>query len=168
MPSVTRIQAGEFIAMWLQKSSDAAVVKQIVAETGYNDSPLFGAEKRRVRIMAEVVMLNTALAIFAVNQVFSVGDAKPVIDAFLASARKSVFGVIEAKDRTFGERYQQRMTEYFGVLQGERPALGISFAFLRNLELDPLKNLAGQMFVAQHFGQSLGETLNALKTMRLV
>jgi hypothetical protein len=161
MLPISRAQAGDLLAIWLGKNSVPTVLKQIVAETGYNDSPWFGAEKKKVRLVDEVVMVNSAVAIFAVNQVFTGSDAKAVIDAFLASARTSVFSVIEAKDKDFKRRYEQRMGEYFEALHEERAAIALSFRFMQNLDLDPPKSM-GQILVA-----SLSNTLKILRTLTL-
>ena len=105
MQPITSGQCGDLLAMWLEKSSRPDAVKQLVKNTGYNDSPFFGAEKKKVRIVGELVIVNVALAIVAVNQVFGPNDAKAIIDAFLAVARKAVFGFLEGKDPDFKKRY---------------------------------------------------------------
>src|SRR5437762_9422216 len=106
MLPISRTQAGDLLVTWLGKNSvEPIILKQIVAETGYNDSPWFGAEKKRIRLIGEIVIANCALAIFAVNQVFAGHDAKSIVDAFLASARKPVFSLLETKDKDFKSRY---------------------------------------------------------------
>src|SRR3989344_990354 len=162
MLPITTNQCGDLLAMWLEKSSSPDTIKQLVKDTGYNDSPLFGAEKKKVRIGCELVMANTALAIYAVNQIFGPNDAKPIIDTFLAIARKSVFGYLEGKDPNFKKRYEQRMSEYYKILSEDKPALGMSFSFMKNLDLDPLKNMQGQVLVAARLGDSLSKTLDVL------
>jgi len=167
MPPISRAQAGDLLAIWLGKRSvDPAVVRQIVAESGYKDSPWFGAEKKRVRLVGEIVMANSALAIFAVNQVFSGQDAKAIIDPFLGSARQSVFSLLEAKDKDF-RRYEERMGEYFEALHDERPGVAVSFVFMKSLDIDPIKNGKGQILLAGRFGQSLSSTLGVLRTFTL-
>ena len=71
MKPITRGQCSDLLAIWLETSSGPDAVKQLVKDTGYNDSPFFGAEKKKVRIVGELVLANTALAIFAVNQYLS-------------------------------------------------------------------------------------------------
>jgi hypothetical protein len=168
MPPISRVQAGDVLAIWLGKNSvDPAVLKQIVAETNYKDSPWFGANKKKVRLVGEIVMANSALVIFAVNQIFAGQDAKAIIDAFLGSANKSVFSLLEVKDKGFKQRYEERMGEYFEALHGEQPGVAVSFIFMKNLNVDPLKNLKGQVLVAARFGQSLSRTLGVLRTFTL-
>lgn len=167
MQPITSGQCGDLLAMWLEKSSSPDAVKQLVKDTGYNDSPFFGAEKKKVRIVGELVIVNAALAIVAVNQVFGPNDAKAIIDAFLAVARKAVFGFLEGKDPDFKKRYEQRLGEYFKVLSEDKPALAISFCFMKNLGLDPLKNMEGQLQVASRLGDSLTKTLDALSVLTL-
>jgi hypothetical protein len=167
MQPIIRTECGALLAMWLEKNSAADSVKQIVKDTGYNDSPFFGAEKKKVRIIGELVTVNTALAIYAVNQVFEFNDAKEIIDTFLAAVRKPVFGFLEEKDPDFKERYEQRMAEYFKVLSEDKPALGLSFCFMRNIDLDPLKNMQGQLLVATRLSDSLKKTLDVLNGLTL-
>lgn len=167
MLPITTNRCADLLAMWLEKSSGPDAIKQLVKDTGYNDSPLFGAEKKKVRIVGELVTVNTALAIYAVNQVFEPNDAKSIIDTFLAIARKSVFGYLEGKDPSFKKRYEQRMGEYFKILSEKKPALGMSFSFMKNLDLDPLKNMQGQILVAARLGDSLSKTLDVLNRLTL-
>ena len=168
MPPISRAQAGDLLAIWLGKNSvDPSILKQIVAETGYRDSPWFGAEKKKVRLVGEIVMANSALVICAVNQIFAGEDAKAIIEAFLASARKSVFSLLEAKDKDFKRRYERRMSDYFEALHGERPGVAVSFIFMTHLNIDPIKNGKGQVLAAARFGQSLSNTLGVLRTFTL-
>ena len=112
-------------------------------------------------------MLHSAFAIFAVNQVFALAETKPIIDSFLATANKSVFHFVEERDSTFKKRYEQRLTEYFKILAEDKPALGISFAFMQNLRLDPLKGFQGQLLIMTRFGNSLSESIKALKRINI-
>jgi hypothetical protein len=153
--------------MWLGKVSMLENAKLVANEVGFNDSPFFGAEKKKIRLMGELVMVNTALAIFAVNQVFDARGAKSIIDPFLSIANKSIFSVIEKKDSDFKRRYEQRMSEYFRLLSEYKPAIELSFSFMKNLGLDPLGNLKGQVLIAARFGDSLTETLDVLRRMTL-
>lgn len=164
---ITRAQLAGLLVKWLEKNSGPDAVRQIVKETGYNDSPFFGAERQRVRVIGEVATVNTALVIFAVNQVFVLEDARVLIDTFLGGARGSVFQVIETKDPGFARRYEQRMAEYFQVLSEDKPGLGISFCFLRNLDLDPIKSMQAQVRVAARLGKALGETIDMLRRFQL-
>ena len=167
MQAITGTQCGDLLAMWLGKASTPEDAKLIAKEVGFNDSPFFGAEKKKVQLMGELVMVNTALAIFAVNQVFDAREAKSIIDPFLSIANKSIFSVIEKKDSDFKRRYELRMSEYFRILSEDKPALGISFSFMSNLGLNPLSNLQGQILVAARFGDSLTKTLDVLRRMTL-
>ncbi|MBA3699786.1 MAG: hypothetical protein H0W78_13140 [Planctomycetes bacterium] len=158
-------QFGGLLATWLSNHIGPDAAKQLAKEVGYNDSPFFGAEKKKVLLVGELAMLNAALAIFSVNQVFNAEDAKSVIDPFLAKAKTSIFCFIETKDSSFHNRYQVRMTEYFQILSGENPPIGLSFAFMTNLRLDPLKNPQGQMALALKLASSVSETVKALQVM---
>ena len=110
-------------------------------------------------------MLNAALLIVAMNQVFNQEDARSIIDSFLSTANKSIFSAIEKQDSSFKANYEKRMAQYFEILNQEKPAIEISRSFLINLDLNPLNNFQGQLFVSAKFGESLSETIDILKRM---
>lgn len=161
---VTIAQCGDLLAAWLEKNSDPQLVKQFIKETGYDDS----SESKKIRIVGEIAMLNSALAIFAVNQIFLSTEAEAVIDSYLSVARRSVFRLLEDRDPTFKKRYQQRLRKYFEILAEEKPALGMSFALLQNLGVDPVKSGNAQIVVSVRLGNSLKQTIDALKRLKLV
>lgn len=167
MQPITGNQCGNLLSMWLQKSSSPDIAKLVAKEIGFNDSPLFGAEKKKIKLIGELVMVNTALAIYAVNQVFDASASKAIIDPFLSISKKSIFSVIEKKDNEFKKKYEQRMAEYFSILSKDKPSLGLSFSFMKYLSLDPLKNMQGQILIAARFGDSLSKTLDVLRRMTL-
>ena len=59
------------------------------------------------------------------------------------------------------------MDEYFKLLSEDKPALGMSFSFMKNLDLDPLKNMQGQILVAGRLGESLSKTIDVLNRLTL-
>lgn len=160
-------QCGDLLAMWLEKTCAPENIKLIAKEIGFNDSPLFGGEKKRLKIMSELLIAHTALAIFAVNQVFEAQAAKSIIDPFLAVVSKSIFSALEKKDDTFKNTYEQRMPEYFRILSEEKAMLGISFSLMQHLGLNPLKNMNGQLTLTTRLGDSLTKTIDVLKRMNL-
>ncbi len=162
---ISELQCAGLLSMWLTKNSSPEVCKQIASDIGYNDSPLFGARKKKRRLMGELVMMNTALVIFAVNQRFERNGAKAIIDPFLASSRKSIFEVLEKHDGGFKERYPQRMAEYFEILGQDKAVLGLTFSFMQHLDVDPLKNLKGPLALTVRFGAALKGTLDVLNRM---
>lgn len=162
---ISEMQCASLLSMWLTKNSSPEVCKEIASDIGYNDSPLFGAKKKKMRLMGELVMMNTALVIFAVNQRFEHDEAKAIIDPFLSSSRKSIFEVLEKHDGGFKERYPNRMAEYFELLGQDKAVLGLTFSFMQHLDVDPLKNLKGQLALAARFGTALKGTLDVLNRM---
>ncbi len=167
MLPITKTQCGDLLAMWLEKTCAPKDAKLIAKEVGFNDTPFFGAQKKKIKLMGELVMVNTALVIFAVNQVFDATDSKSIIDSFLSVAKKSIFSVIEKKDSDFKNRYEQRLSEYIHIFEEDRPALGLSFTFIKNLGLDPLSNMQGQILVATRFTANLAGTRNVLSNMTI-
>ena len=168
MKPISKVQCGALLSVWLERHSSPDVVKQIVRDTGYNDSPFFGAEKKKIKIFGEVLIVNCAMAIFAVNQVLKFEAAKEVIDAFLLAAKTPIFGFIERKDPGFQKRYPGRMADYFKVMSGSKPALGLSYSFFENIDQNPLDNLEGQFLLAARFSAFLNSTIDMLQTFSFI
>lgn len=164
---INRKQCADLLTTWLGKECAPENAKILAKNIGYKDSPFFGAKKKKTKLIGELVMMNVALVIVAVNQVFNQEDAKSIIDPFLSIANKSIFSVIERQDPDFKNNYEKRMAQYFEILNQDNPGIGISYAFLTNLDLDPLKNMKGQLFVSAKFGESLSKTIDVLKRMEL-
>lgn len=167
---MNNIQRGEGLSLWLGKASSPEIAKQIAKDIGYNDSPFFGANKRKVKIMGELVMVNTAIAISGVNHVYRADIAKEIVDAFLAKSRTHIFSFLEARFPDFSSVYEKRMEQYFNVLKGERPGMGLAFAFLIHMgknpidtvRADPIGNIAVQMAIALRFEASLKKVIGAV------
>lgn len=159
-------QFGDLLASWLAKSGGAEAAKEVAAEIGYNDAPLFGAAKKKMRLISELVSIHAAIAIFCVNQVFDHANAKAVIDAFLAISNKSIFSWIESKDAGFSKTYEARMAEYFKILHGDKAPLGLSFSLMQHLGKDPLKDMKGQVALAARLAGATKSTLAVLDVMK--
>lgn len=154
MKPMSREQCGELLAVWLLKHGSPETAREVAHEAGYNVSPWFGAKKKRVRLPGELAIVNSALAISAVNEVFDVDDAKPIVDRFLDVARSSVFRTLEAADGTFKQRYEDRLPRYFEAQKGKKTVIGLSFEFMTNLDLDPVKkNIAGGFVIGLRIGR---------------
>jgi len=143
-------ECGDDLALLLEEGTSPEHTARIAKEIGFDDSPVFGARKKKARIRGEVAMINSALIIHAVNEVVNENKAKPIIDEFLRVARMYVFNGLEAQNPQFEERYPERLTEYFEILSQEKPALGLTFSFMRHLGVDPLQNLEGQLKFSAH------------------
>lgn len=163
--NVSPTQCAGLLLLWLEKQCSPEACKALAKDIGFNDSPIFGADKRRVRLVGEIAIANTALVIHAVNCVFGHDGAKAIIDLFLEGARQSIFCHLEQKDPGFKARYEQRVAQYFDALRGDKPGIGASFLLMRALDRDPLKNLPGQMAVAIKLGESLSSTAQVLKSV---
>jgi len=160
-------QCADLLTTWLSKESSPDNAKNIAKNIGYNDSPLFGAKKRKTRLIGELTMLNTALVIVAINQVFNENNAKKIIDKFLIISNKSIFSVMEKQYPDFRNTYEKRMAQYFKMIHQENPGVGVSFAFLSNLDLDPLKSINAQLYLSKKFGNSLTQTIDVLSRMNI-
>lgn len=167
MVNMSHSQCGDLLVMWLHKVTSPESVESLAKEIGYKTSSLFGAKKRRTRFMGELVLIHVALAMHAVNMKFDTADSKAIIDPFLASANETLFKPLDAHDANFTNKYEQRLTEYIGILFESKAALGLSFAFLRNCEIDPLNSLRAQLFLAEYLGGQLEETLDVLSRLEL-
>jgi hypothetical protein len=162
---MTSKQCAAILTTRLAKECSPENAKILAKNIDYNDAPFFGAKKKKAKLISELVMLNAALLIVAMNQVFNQEDARSIIDSFLSTANKSIFSAIEKQDSSFKANYEKRMAQYFEILNQEKPAIEISRSFLINLDLNPLNNFQGQLFVSAKFGESLSETIDILKRM---
>ena len=146
---MTSKQCAAILTTRLAKECSPENAKILAKNIDYNDAPFFGAKKKKAKLISELVMLNAALLIVAMNQVFN----------------QSIFSAIEKQDSSFKANYEKRMAQYFEILNQEKPAIEISRSFLINLDLNPLNNFQGQLFVSAKFGESLSETIDILKRM---
>lgn len=178
---------GGMLADMLKEQTSRDVIKTIVELTGYNDSPFFGAVKKKVRLVGELSMLNSALLIYAANQIAGREDAKKIVDSFLAEATPDVFRVLEARDANFKDRYRQRMETYLQLLSEDRPTAGTTAAtimeqmtdvegnaigierlavqFMRNLDLKPDKVPNKVAETSRYLGSFLGTMVFSLKRL---
>lgn len=168
MLPISETQCGGILAMWLEKKSNPDIVKQIVAETGYNDSPFFGANAAKIKIIGNVTILNCAIAIIAVNAVVPKERCKGVIDSFLAAAKKPVFSWIESKDSSFNKKYTEQISDYFKATQSKQMVIGISYSFLENIGKNPLNCLEAQLLLNARISNMISETIDILKSFSFV
>lgn len=168
MTVITVGQCGDMLASFVGNRSSAEEAKAIAKMIGYNDSPLFGARKKRAALVSELAMLYSALVIFSANQAFNQVTAKAVIDSFLDCAKRKVFIHIEKEISGFSSIYSTRMTEYFPIFHQDRAPLGLSFALMQNLGVDPLNSLQGQLTLTGHIASKVGETIKILKGLTVI
>jgi len=157
---------GSLLVTRLQKQCAISNAKILANAIGFNDSPLIGAKKRKAKLIAELIMAETALIICAVNEVYDEQDAKSIIDPFLVAASQSIFAPVKAAYASFDSDYEHRMAEYYSKLADSKPGVAMSFAFIKNLGIDPLKNAHGQFLVSVHFGKSISDSIDALQAMK--
>lgn len=165
---ITVDQCGDLLATFVGNSASADKAKELAKTIGYNDSPLFGARKKRATLVSELVMIHTALVIFSANQSFNQTTAKAVIDSFLSCARKSVFTHLEKEMPSFPALYENRMREYFPIFHQDRAPLGLSFALMKHLGLDPLKNLQSQLTLTELITSKTKQTIDVLKGLNVI
>jgi hypothetical protein len=75
VPTKIASDIGDLLATWLGRACSPDNAKVVAKKVGYNDSPIFGAEKKRTHLMSEIVIVNTAILIYAVNCVFHTHSA---------------------------------------------------------------------------------------------
>ncbi len=156
---------GDELAILLEEGSSAETAGRIAKEIGFNDSPIFGAKKKKARIETEVAILNAAVIICAVNQVVDETNAKPIIDEFLKKSKLYVIEKLERKNPRFPIKYTERLSEYFAILSRDKPVLGWSNSFFRHVGVAPL-NLEGQLAFARHIAAMLKKAMAIVNTVR--
>ena len=159
----TLAQCGDMLSFVVGERASAENSRRIAKEIKFNDSPLFGARKKRATLVGELVAIHSALVIFAANQALEEHAAKPVIDSFLKIANARIFKHVEAELPGFAGIYANRMKQYFPALHEERPALGLSYLLMDHLGLSPLKNLQAQLFLASEIGNAVTESVTSMK-----
>jgi hypothetical protein len=168
MTVITVGQCGDLLATFVGNRSSAEEAKTTARSIGYNDSPLIGARKKRATLVSELAMLYAALVIFSANQAFNQATAKAVIDSFLDCGKRKVFIHIEKEISDFSSIYARRVGEYFPIFHQDRAPLGLSFALMQNLGLDPLKNLQGQLILTAQIASKMDETIKILKGLTVI
>ena len=58
---ITCNQCGGLLAKWLSNECSPENAKTLAKNIGYNDSPFFGAKKKRTKFIGELVMVNVAV-----------------------------------------------------------------------------------------------------------
>src|SRR5690606_32182862 len=62
-PQPARLHSiGDELASWLQDRCSVEIARRLAAMVGYNDSPLFGAKKKKLRLISELTSIHAALA----------------------------------------------------------------------------------------------------------
>ena len=168
MTVITVGQCGDLLASFVGNRSSSEEAKAIARMIGYNDSPLFGARKKRATLVSELAMLYAALVIFSANQAFNQVTARAVIDSFLGCAKRSVFSHLEKEMPNFHNIYSKRMSEYFPIFHQDRAPLGLSFSLMQNLGIDPLNNLQGQLALTAQIASKVDETIQILKRLTVI
>lgn len=155
----------DLIAKAVEKQSSPDEIEKIAKEAQFKNNPLFGAMKKRIQLMAEVSVVNTAIAIFAANCSFKQEDLKPIIDGSLQLLQKYMFSIIEKNLNGFKDLYAKRMAEYYPILQEEQPGIGLSFVFLKNLHGKPKLDFEGQTKLAVRFTSNISSSVEAMQTI---
>lgn len=162
MATVSNVELGETLATWLASVSGAETVKSVAKDVSFDLGSFFGSDKRKTKLTMELVIVNCALAIHAVNTRHKTPEAKEIIDAFLKRSSATIFNDLQSRNSGFRSLYEKRMGEYFPLFGDQNPLLALSFAFLVNLDLSPLENLEGQLSLVERFGNAHQRLLTTL------
>ncbi|WP_422894198.1 hypothetical protein [Luteimonas dalianensis] len=144
-------------------------MKHVVRETGFNDSPLFGARKAKSRVMAEFVAANNAVVISAARHAFAPLDAIKVIEHYQRSAQASVFNHIAEQKPDFEAILSKRQQSYSDVLRNADvlPPVFMASEFLSNLGLDPHEP-NGLSYMCDLFLSNYQKTIGVLHRLHLM
>ena len=173
---ITRAQLGDILSMRLEKVSSVENLKELTKKIGYNDSPLFGAKKAKIRVMSEFVFANSAVIVAALNDVFPTFDALSIAKNFSDSAQKSMFVHIASQNSDFSKQYKERVGSglscgsYVAGLTtaGVVPPIIFAMKFLQNLGIDSENNWETTLSVVDTFRSSYLETAEFLKMVELM
>jgi len=152
-------KAAEFLIAWVAKRCSPEWVKRTAGEIGYNDKPLFFAKKKRVKLVSEIAIINTAIVIFVTNMVVNPDRAPIIIDAYLETAKNTMFDRLEEIDSHFSDRYKKRIGAYFLLLKDNNiDEMGDLF-----LSALGVKASGGGPFITLEIHKSIKEMYEALK-----
>jgi hypothetical protein len=137
---------GGDLAVFLETRCTNDQASHVASKIGFKIGSLLGAKKRRTQIRSELAMILTAEIIRAVNEMYYEDDAKLIIDEFLAQSKRNVFDGIAKIDSEFSDKYPERLTEYFKIMdQEDQILIGLSGSLLRHLGLFNKMDLNAQL-----------------------
>lgn len=168
MQPVIENQCSVLLGIWLQQKCSSDEVKILANKIGYKRFSLFNFKK--IYLSSEITIINTVLAIFAVNVVFSTSDAKKIIDDFLSIARKTIFTELEKSDINFKKKYESRMVEYFNILKTDNinsTISGLTNSFAIHLGLDRQKQPSASVILVIRFLDAINQIIDLLKCMNV-
>lgn len=168
MRPVIENQCSVLLGVWVQQKCSSDEVKILAKKIDYKSFSLFSVKK--IYLPSEIAIINTALAIFAANVVFSTSDAKEIIDSFLSIARKNVFSSLEKSDINFKKKYESRIAEYFHILKTDNTISTISAltnSFVSHLGLDRQKQSSAAVILAIQFLEATNQIIEILKSMNI-
>ncbi len=155
-------KAATFLVMWVSKQCSPESSKALANAIGYNDTPLFFKKRKKARLVTEIIIANTAVAIFATNLAVNPDRAKSVIDAYLDSAKTTMFVPLERVNPNFSSQYQKRISVYFSLLQSNSIPEMVS-SFLTELGVNASSSSKGYDFLSQTLYSSIKEVHETLK-----
>lgn len=164
---MTDEECGETLCSWMSQMCNPENVKNVAISIGYNDSPIFFATKKKIALMEEVIILNTAIVIDTVNSMLP-NRAKSVIDTFLLFSKKSIFDVLHQKDSSFKALYETRIAQYFKELANEKPMQGMTVLFMNSLGVNPHKNIQEQINMCNKLSEFFNSCAKCIKTSKMV
>lgn len=168
MSVITVDQCGDLLSLFVANRASAEKAAELAKDIGYNDSPMFGARKKRATLVSELAILYSAVAIVSANSALRKEATRPVIDSFLKCAKTRVFSHIAREIPAFPNIYTARVQEYFPLFHQDKAPLGLSFALMKHLNLDPLKNMKAQLWLSEHIALTLRESIDVLKKMTVI
>jgi hypothetical protein len=147
----TRLYCAESLSKWIAENSTPEDCKRIADSIGYNYSPILGRTKQRNRILFEVIIVNTILAMYATNETSDEIYTKLIIDGFLEVLRISIFDIMAEKDSSFSEIYTARMYNYRQCFEGGFPIVCITDEFMRHLNVDRKNPIMSELALIAEF-----------------
>lgn len=168
MPEITAEDCSLLLAQFFLTNTNDSLAKAMAKKLGIKHSLFWGGKKQLNKVLEELAILHSALVIDTVNCTFEEEACKAVIDPFLAKLKKSFFSQLESKNKDFKKNYEKHINRYFKDLTGENPGLGLSFSFIENIGLNPLRNLQGQLFLVSYLHEAKSRITTILGSATIV
>lgn len=143
------------LAQWVEETSNPETIKKISKEAEFNLKPLFGAKKKRMKLIAEVLSVKISVAIHVAHQTFRKHELQPIVDTFLEVLYANLLVHVDERSPSFNTTCQERLREYSTLYDLPNPGYGLSAKFLMNLHGKNTSSNKSFKLLGERFAQTI-------------
>lgn len=156
----------EKISSIIEQLSSPFCIESVSKESNFKIKSLIGSKKKRIKLAFELSVVNTAMAIHVSNKYFKRSEIVEIVDGFRGINNKYLFVFIKKEMDGFDSAFESRMEDYFSLFRSGADAIGISYAFLQNLNGIATPNVKSQVKLATRFTESLTLLSSTIKDLQ--